>query len=47
MAFAGGHAAFADMEKLWAATALVIVLSSIVHGFTAGIVVKRYTDTTA
>lgn len=47
MAFAAGHASFVDMEKLWAATALVIVLSSIVHGFTAGIVVKRYTDTTA
>lgn len=44
MAFASLHAEFAEADRLWATTALVIVLSTIVHGLTAGIVVKRYTD---
>ena len=44
MAYGARHADFADLERLWATTALVIVLSSIVHGLTAGIVVRRYTD---
>ena len=44
MAFAASHITFADIETLWATTALVIVLSSIVHGLTSGVVIRRYSD---
>lgn len=44
IAYAASHAEFEAFEQLWATTALVIVISAVVHGFTAGIVVKRYSD---
>jgi NhaP-type Na+/H+ or K+/H+ antiporter len=41
--FAGSHAELANEAQLWATVAFTIVLSTIVHGFTAGLAVERAT----
>jgi NhaP-type Na+/H+ or K+/H+ antiporter len=43
LAYAGSHAELTNGAELWAVVAFTILLSTIVHGFTAGIAVERAT----
>ena len=43
LAYAGHHIELVDEEQLWATIAFTILLSTIVHGLTAGIAVERVT----
>lgn len=43
LAYAGNHVALINEETLWATVAFTIVLSTVVHGLTAGIAVERAT----
>ena len=43
LAYAGGHIQLVNIAELWAIVACTIILSTIVHGFTAGIAVERAT----
>ncbi len=40
LAYAAGHVEFWDEERLWALVSFTILLSTLVHGFTAGIAVE-------
>jgi NhaP-type Na+/H+ or K+/H+ antiporter len=44
LAYAGSHAELANEPQLWAIVAFVILLSTIVHGFTAGLAVEKATE---
>ncbi len=46
LAYAGAAATLADERSLWAIVALTILLSTVVHGLTAGLVVERATGET-
>ena len=41
LAYASGHAQFANLPDLWVITALTILLSTILHGFSVGWAMKR------
>jgi NhaP-type Na+/H+ or K+/H+ antiporter len=41
LSYAAGHVEFVNEPQLWAMVGYTIVASTIVHGFTAGIVIKR------
>lgn len=43
LAYAGHHIELVDEEALWATVAFTIVLSTVVHGLTAGLAVERVT----
>ncbi len=43
LAYAGTHVALVDAERLWAIVAFSILVSTIVHGFTAGIAMDAVT----
>jgi sodium/hydrogen antiporter len=43
LAYAGHHLELTNEETLWATVAFTIVLSTLVHGVTAGIAVERAT----
>jgi NhaP-type Na+/H+ or K+/H+ antiporter len=43
LAYAGTHVALFDVERLWAIVAFSILVSTILHGFTAGIAMDRVT----
>jgi NhaP-type Na+/H+ or K+/H+ antiporter len=43
LAYAGSHTELVNEAQLWATVAFTIVLSTVVHGFTAGIAVERAT----
>jgi NhaP-type Na+/H+ or K+/H+ antiporter len=43
LAYAGTHVTLVNAEQLWAIVAFTILVSTIVHGFTAGIAVERAT----
>lgn len=43
LAYAGSHADLTNEAELWAIVAFTILLSTVVHGFTAGIAVERVT----
>lgn len=47
LAYAGHHVDLTNEETLWATVALTIVLSTVIHGLTAGIAVERVTGETA
>jgi len=47
LAYAATHIALPDPSQLWAIIALTILVSTIVHGFTAGFAVDRATDESA
>ena len=44
LAYAGGHAELVNEGELWAVIAFTILLSTVVHGFTAGLAVERVTE---
>ncbi len=44
LAYAGSHAELTNEAELWAIVAFTILLSTVVHGFTAGIAVERVTE---
>lgn len=44
LAYAGSHAELTNEAQLWAIVAFTILLSTIVHGFTAGIAVEQATE---
>jgi NhaP-type Na+/H+ or K+/H+ antiporter len=44
LAYAGSHAELTNEAELWAVVAFTILLSTVVHGFTAGIAVERATE---
>ena len=44
LAYVGVHIEMTDIERLWAIVAFTIMLSTVVHGFTAGIAVSRAID---
>ena len=44
LAYAGSHAELVNEAELWAVVAFTIVLSTVVHGFTAGLAVERVTE---
>lgn len=44
LAYAGSHAELTNEAELWAVVAFTILLSTIVHGFTAGLAVERVTE---
>lgn len=44
LAYAGSHAELTNEAELWAIVAFVILLSTIVHGFTAGLAVEKATE---
>lgn len=44
LAYAGSHAELTNEAQLWAIVAFVIMLSTIVHGFTAGLAVEKATE---
>ena len=44
LAYAGSHAELTTEAELWAIVAFTILLSTIVHGFTAGLAVERVTE---
>jgi NhaP-type Na+/H+ or K+/H+ antiporter len=46
LAYAATHVALPDASQFWAIIALTILVSTIVHGFTAGLAVDRATDET-
>lgn len=43
LAYASGHQKMINVEQLWAIVAFTVLLSTVVHGFTAGIAVERAT----
>ncbi|MEG3190805.1 cation:proton antiporter [Lysobacter sp. D1-1-M9] len=43
LAYAGSHAELVNEAELWAVVAFTILLSTVVHGFSAGVAVKRAT----
>lgn len=43
LAYAGSHMDLINREELWAIVAFTVLLSTVVHGFTAGIAVERAT----
>ncbi|MGA0607934.1 cation:proton antiporter [Phenylobacterium sp. VNQ135] len=43
LGYAGGHMALANEARLWAITAFVILVSTVVHGFSAAFAVERAT----
>lgn len=43
LAYAGSHVELLDEEQLWATIAFTVLLSTIVHGLTAGLAVERAT----
>ncbi len=43
LSYAGSHVDFIDKAQLWAIIAFTVLISTIVHGFTAGIAVERAT----
>ncbi len=43
LAYAGSHTELVNEAQLWATVAFTIVLSTVIHGFTAGIAVERAT----
>ena len=47
LAYVGTHVELVDKEQLWAIVAITIVISTVVHGFTAGLAVERATGRTA
>lgn len=47
LAYAGSHVDLVNKEQLWAIVAITIVISTVVHGFTAGLAVERATGRTA
>ena len=47
LAYAGTHVELVNKEQLWAIVAFTIVVSTVVHGFTAGLAVERATGRTA
>ena len=44
LAYAGSHAQLINEAELWAIIAFTILLSTVVHGFTAGLAVERATE---
>lgn len=44
LAYAGSHAELTNEAELWSIVAFTILLSTVVHGFTAGIAVERVTE---
>jgi NhaP-type Na+/H+ or K+/H+ antiporter len=44
LAYAGSHAELANEAELWAVVAFTVLLSTVVHGFTAGVAVERVTE---
>jgi NhaP-type Na+/H+ or K+/H+ antiporter len=44
LAYAGSHAELVNEAELWAVVAFTIVLSTVVHGFTAGMAVEQVTE---
>jgi NhaP-type Na+/H+ or K+/H+ antiporter len=44
LAYAGSHAELVNEAELWAVVAFTIVLSTVVHGFTAGFAVEQVTE---
>lgn len=46
LSYAGSHVDLVDKEQLWAIIAFTVLVSTIVHGFTAGIAVERATAKT-
>ncbi|MCW3797988.1 cation:proton antiporter [Sphingomonas sp. BN140010] len=44
LAYAGSHAELVNEAELWAVVAFTILLSTVVHGFTAGLAVERVTE---
>ena len=47
LAFAAAHVKLLNIEQLWAIVAFTILISTIVHGFTAGFAVERATEENA
>ena len=47
LAFAAAHVKLLNIEQLWAIVAFTILISAIVHGFTAGFAVERATEENA
>lgn len=47
VAYAGSHQKLVDEGALWAIVAFTIVISTVIHGFTAGIALERGTGETA
>lgn len=43
LAYAGSHMTLVNVEQLWAVVAFTILVSTVVHGFTAGIAVEKAT----
>jgi NhaP-type Na+/H+ or K+/H+ antiporter len=41
LAYAAGHAPFPELERVWAVAGLVVLLSVVIHGFTATPVMNR------
>ena len=46
MAYAGSHIELVNEAQLWAIVAFTILLSTILHGFTAGLAVEKATGQT-
>ncbi len=44
LAYAGSHAELKNEAELWSIVAFTILLSTVIHGFTAGIAVERVTE---
>ncbi len=44
LAYAGSHAELTNEAELWAIVAFTILLSTVMHGFTAGMAVERVTE---
>ena len=44
LAYAGSHAELVNEAELWAVVAFTILLSTVVHGFTAGLAVEQVTE---
>jgi NhaP-type Na+/H+ or K+/H+ antiporter len=45
LGYAGSHLDLQNEAELWATTALAIVLSTVLHGFTAAFAVDKVTET--
>ncbi|MCA1749917.1 MAG: cation:proton antiporter [Sphingomonadales bacterium] len=46
LAYAGSHIELVDEGALWATVAFTVLVSTVVHGLTAGLAVERATETT-
>jgi NhaP-type Na+/H+ or K+/H+ antiporter len=44
IAYAAGHVELVNEPELWAMVAYTILVSTVLHGFTAGVVVERVTE---